>query len=50
VEDNISHNGSKGVMNFIMGSYVFITMNTTKEVDTHKIDGMCAHASKDTFN
>jgi hypothetical protein len=28
MEASISHNGSKGVMNFIMGSYVFITMST----------------------
>jgi hypothetical protein len=28
VKTNISHNGSKGVANYIMGSSAFITMNT----------------------
>jgi hypothetical protein len=33
--------GSKGVVNYIMGSIAFVAMCTTYEVDTHKVDGMC---------
>jgi hypothetical protein len=29
VETNISHNGSKGVVNYIMGSSAFVAMSTT---------------------
>jgi hypothetical protein len=46
VEINISCNGDKGVANYIMGSNAFIVMNTTYEVDTHRVNGMCAHTSK----
>jgi hypothetical protein len=40
----------QGVANCIMGSNSFVAMSTTYEVDTHKVDGMCAHASKDAYN
>jgi hypothetical protein len=29
VETNISHNGGKGVANYIMGSSAFVAMSTT---------------------
>jgi hypothetical protein len=37
-------------MNYIMGSNAFVAMNTKQKVDTHKVDGMCAHTSKDAYN
>ncbi len=40
MEISISHNGNKGVVNCIMGFYVFVTMSTTKEVDTHRVNGI----------
>jgi hypothetical protein len=43
-------NGGKNVVNCIMGFNMFIAMSTTKEVDTHKVDWMCAHTSKDAHN
>jgi len=33
-----------------MGSYVFVAMGMMQKVDTHKVDGMCAHTLKDTYN
>ncbi len=42
--------GGKGVVNYIMGSSVFVAMNTTHEVDTHRVDEMCAHTSRDAYN
>jgi hypothetical protein len=48
VEANISHNDNKNVANCIMGSYVFVVMGMMQKMDTHKVDGMCAHTSKDT--
>jgi hypothetical protein len=34
-------------VNYIMGSFVFIAMGTMQEMDTHRVDEMCAHALKD---
>jgi hypothetical protein len=48
VEANISHNDNKSVANCIMGSYVFVVMGMMQKMDTHKVDGMCAHTSKCT--
>jgi hypothetical protein len=33
-----------------MNSCALIVMSITEEVDTHRVDGMCAHALKDTCN
>jgi hypothetical protein len=38
----ILYNGNKGVVNYIMGSCALVAMNATKEVDTHRVNGMCA--------
>jgi len=46
----VLHNGNKGVTNYIMGSNVFIAMNVTYKVDIHRVNRMCAHALKDTYN
>jgi hypothetical protein len=45
---NIPHNGNKGVANYIIGSCVLVAMN--KVTTTHRVNGMCAHALKDTYN
>ncbi len=50
METNISCNGDNGVVNYIMGFNVFVSVNVTLKVDTHRIDGMCANASKNTQN
>jgi len=50
MEANISCNGSKGVVNSIMGSYALVVMSTMQKVDTHRVNGMCAHTSKDICN
>jgi hypothetical protein len=41
---------NKNVANCIMGSYMFVAVNTTQKVNTHKINGMCAHTSRDNYN
>ncbi len=50
LETNILRNGDKGVANYIMGSNAFIVMSKCKRWDTHRVDGMCAHTSKDAYN
>jgi hypothetical protein len=50
MEANILHNGNKGVTNYIMGFRAFIAMNTSLEMDTHRVNGMHAHITKDTCN
>ncbi len=50
METNILRNGSKGVVNYIMGFCALVAMSATLEVDNHKVDGMCAHALGDTCN
>jgi len=47
MEVNILCNGGKGVANDIMGSKGFIAMSKTYVVNTHRVNGMCAHTSKD---
>jgi hypothetical protein len=43
MEAIISCNGNKNVANNIMGFRAFIAMGTTLEVDTHKVNRMCAN-------
>jgi hypothetical protein len=43
VKVNISCNDDKNVMNYIMGSYALMTMDTTLEANIYMIDGICAH-------
>jgi hypothetical protein len=50
MEANISHNDNKSVTNSIMGFNVLVPMNTMYEVDTHRVDGMCVHTSRDMCN
>jgi len=50
MEISISRNGGKSVVNCIMGSSAFIAMNTMQKVDTHRVNGMCAHTSRDACN
>ncbi len=50
METIILHNGGKGVANYIMNSSVFVAMSVMEEVDTHKVNGVCAHASRDARN
>jgi hypothetical protein len=40
MEVGILCNDNISVTNCIMDSYVFITMGTTLEVDTHRVNGM----------
>jgi hypothetical protein len=42
VEIDISCNGSKSVMNYIMGPHAFVAMGATQKVDTNKVD-VCTH-------
>jgi hypothetical protein len=50
MEVSISHNGNKSDKNYIMDFRVFIAMGAMYEMDTHKVDGMCAHTSNETYN
>jgi hypothetical protein len=47
MEVNISHNGNKSVENDIMDPYMFIAMGAMYEVDTCKVNDMCAHTSNE---
>jgi hypothetical protein len=47
---NISHNGNKSVENYNMDLGVFIAMGAMYEVDTHRVNGMCAHTLNDAYN
>jgi hypothetical protein len=43
---NVAFNGNKGLANYIMGFNVFFAIIAMQEVNTHKVNGMCAHPSK----
>jgi hypothetical protein len=46
----ISLNGRKNVMNYIMGSHTFIAMGITQEVDTHRVNAVCAYPLGEAYN
>jgi hypothetical protein len=50
MEVNILHNGNKSVENYIMDPHVVIAMGAMYKVDTHRVDGMCAHTSNEAYN
>jgi hypothetical protein len=50
VKTCILHNGSKDVMNYIMGFCAFFAMGTMQEVDIDKVNGVCAHTLGDACN
>jgi hypothetical protein len=50
VEVNISHNDNKSVENYIMDPHVFVAMGAMYEMDTHKVNEMCAHTSNKAYN
>jgi hypothetical protein len=50
MENNMSNNDDKSFANCIMGLNVFIVMGITKEMNTYKIDGICAHTFGEAYN
>jgi hypothetical protein len=50
METNISRNDNKSVVNCVMGPCAFIATGSTQEVDTHKVDGVCAHTLGEACN
>jgi hypothetical protein len=50
VEINISHNSNKIVSNYTMGLHAFVAMGTMQKVNIDKVNGMCAHRSREANN